>query len=201
MLPYHPALRFKQGKYTAIAKIARDIQRQIQPRFIIPPPKENDPAKGRPLTPDEIAYETGRRIGKSWLFEVAFLDAQYVVSLLGDSGMRTLFRIAQSQNSKLVAVAAVDDLFNPTYAAFLRASTPRIAVFVPYERGDTTRILDGVKSIGCIPEDCVVFVDFNKAPFELEGIERSVATIFDELRRRLINFGTIFLLRRALRLR
>src|SRR5690606_16918624 len=114
--------------------IARDIQRQIQPRFIISPPKENDPAKGRPLTPDEIAHETGRRIGKSWPFEVAFLDAQYVASFLGDSGLRTLFRTAQNQNSKLVAVATVDDLFNPTFAVFLRASSPRIAIFVPYEK-------------------------------------------------------------------
>jgi hypothetical protein len=181
MLPYHPALRFKQGEYTAIAKIARDIQRQIQPRFIIPPPKENDPAKGRPLTPDEIAYETGRRIGKNWPFEVAFLDAHYVASFLGDSGLRTLFRTAQSQNSKLVAVARVDDLFNPTYAAFLRVSVPRIAIFVPYEKVDTKRMLDGIKSIGCAPDDCVVFVDFNKAPFELESIEIAVAAIFDEI--------------------
>ncbi|MBX5135942.1 hypothetical protein HJB80_25375 [Rhizobium lentis] len=181
MLPYHPALRFKQGEYTAIAKIARDIQRQIQPRFIIPPPKESDPAKGRPLTPDEIAYETGRRIGKNWPFEVAFLDAQYVTSFLGDSGLRTLFRTAQSQNNKLVAVATVDDLFNPTFAAFLRASAPRIAIFLPYEKVDTKRILDGIKSIGCAPEDCVVFVDFNKAPFELDGIEIAVAAILDEI--------------------
>jgi hypothetical protein len=181
MLPYHPALRFKQGEYTAIAKIARDIQRKIQPRFIIPPPKENDPAKGRPLTPDEIAYETGHRIGKHWPFEVAFLDAQYVASLLGDSGLSTLFRTAQSQNQKLVAVAPVDDLFNPTYAAFLRASAPRIAIFVHYEKVDTKRMLEGLKLIGCAPEDCVVFVNFNKAPFELKGIETAVAAIFDEI--------------------
>lgn len=181
MLPYHPALRFKQGEYTAIAKIERDIQRQIQPRLIIPPPKESDPAKGRPLTPDEIAYETGRRIGKNWPFEVAFLDAQHVASFLGDAGLRTLFRTAQAQNSKLVAVATVDDLFNPTYAAFLRASAPRIGVFVPYEKLDTQRMREGLKSIGCTPDECVVFVDFNRAPFELEGIEIAVAAIFDEL--------------------
>ncbi|XUM24053.1 beta family protein [Bradyrhizobium oligotrophicum S58] len=43
MLPYHPALRFKQGEYTAGAKIARDIQRHVVPRFIIPPDKSRTP--------------------------------------------------------------------------------------------------------------------------------------------------------------
>ncbi|MGI0523991.1 beta family protein [Rhizobium giardinii] len=181
MLTYHPALRFKQGEYTAIAKVARDIQRQIQPRFILPPPKESDPEKGRSLTPDEIAYETGQRIAKNWPFDIAFLDAQYVASFLGDTGLKRLFRTAQGRNKKLVAVATVDDLFNPIYMTFLRSSAPRIAVFIPYEQVDTSRLLAGIKAIGCSPQDCVVFIDFNKAPFELEGVEVAVAAIFDEL--------------------
>jgi len=181
MLPYHPALRFKQGEYTAIGKIAPDIQRQIQPRFIIPPPKEFDPAKGRPLTAEEIAYESARRIGKSWPFEHAFLDAQYVGSFIGDAGLKKLFSVAQRQNSKLVAVATADDLFNPTFAHFLRASAPRLGVFVHYEKIDIGRVLAGLRAIGCAPEDCVIFVDFNRAPLELKGIEFSVAAILDDV--------------------
>ncbi len=50
MLPYRPALRFKQGEYLAAARIPREIQKYIEPYFIIPPPKERDPEKGGPLT-------------------------------------------------------------------------------------------------------------------------------------------------------
>src|ERR1700739_4131918 len=105
MLPYYPALRFKQGEYTAGAKIARDIQRHIQPRFIIPPPTESDPEKGKQLTADEGAYLTGERIGKHWPLNPAFLDAQFVASQLGNDGLKRLFGVAQQRNKKLVAVA------------------------------------------------------------------------------------------------
>lgn len=88
MLPYHPALRFKQGEYSAGAKIARDIQRHVHPRFIIPPPTESDPEKGGPPTADEIARFTGERIGKHWPLNPAFLDAQFVAPLLGNDVSR-----------------------------------------------------------------------------------------------------------------
>jgi hypothetical protein len=181
MLPYYPALRFKQGEIFAGAKIARDIQRHIQPRFIIPPPKEPDPEKGRPLTADEIAYLTGERIGKYWPVHPAFLDAQFVAPLLGEDDLKKLFRIAQDRNHNLTAVATVTDLFNPIYRAFLRASWPRLGVYLPYENVDANVLLNGVQAIGCTPEDCVLFLDFTGAPFDVDDVAGSVAALFDEL--------------------
>lgn len=181
MLPYHPALRFKQGEYTAGARIAREIQQHVEPRFIIPPPKEADPEKGKPLTADEIASLTGERIGKHWPLYPAFLDAQYVAPMLGNSGLRQLFRAAQGRNRKLAAVATVADLFNPLFAHFLRTSRPRIGIYLPYEEIDTATLLEGVKALGCAPEDCVLFLDFTGAPLEVDGVAASVAAIIDEL--------------------
>ena len=107
MLPYYPALRFKQGEYRACWRIAPDIQRYVLPRFVIPPPKERDPETGSPLTPDEIAHFTGDRIGKHWPLHKAFLDPQYVATALGDAGIKRLFRIAQSRNPNLTAASPV----------------------------------------------------------------------------------------------
>lgn len=181
MLPYHPALRFKQGEYIAGSRIARDIQRHVAPRFIIPPPKEADPEKGKPLTLEEIATLTGDRIGKHWPLYPAFLDAQYVAAALRDDGLKQLFRMAQGRNGKLAAVATVTDLFNPTFRNFLRASRPRIGIYLPYEDVDTAVLLEGVKAVDCVPEDCVLFLDFTGAPLEVDGVAASLAAIFDSL--------------------
>jgi hypothetical protein len=181
MLPYYPALRFKQGEYVASSKLARDIKCQVQPRFIIPPPKDVDPEKGRLLTPDEIAYLTGERIGKHWPHLPAFLDAHFVAKLLGEDGLVRLFEVAQSRNAQLIPTANIKDLFNPIYRRFLGNSCPKVGVYLPYERIDLTLLMEGVRAIGCRSEDCVLFVDFTGAPFEVEGVAGSVAGIFDEL--------------------
>lgn len=181
MLPYYPALRFKRGEYTASAKLALDIQKNVSPRFILPPPKEADPEKGRQLTNDEIAYLTGKRIGKFWPVRSAYLDAQYIAPYLGSAGLRRLFRTAQTENSNLVVVATTEDLNNPLYKDFLRHSSPRIGIYLPYEEIDPSALLKAVKGIGCIPEECVLFVDFTGVPFELTEVAGSVAGIFDEL--------------------
>ncbi|MBX5272618.1 hypothetical protein HJB99_28820 [Rhizobium sp. NLR17b] len=181
MLPYHPALRFKQGEYLATSRIARDVQRHIQPRFILSPPKERDSEKGKPLTEEEIATLTGERIAKHWPLYPAYLDAQYVAPFLNDEGLKTLFRIAQRKNEQLAVVASVQNLHNPIYREFLRASTPRIAVYLPYEGIDIDALLKGVEALGCEPKDCALFVDFTKAPLSMEGVSGSVAGVFDTL--------------------
>ncbi|MBP2236343.1 hypothetical protein J2Z31_002857 [Sinorhizobium kostiense] len=181
MLPYHPALRFKQGEYLATGKVARDIQKHIQPRFILAPPKEKDPEKGKPLTEEEIAVLTGERIAKHWPLYPAYLDAQYVAPFLGDGGLKQLFRIAQRRNEQLAVVATVKDLFNPIYRDFLRSSAPRIGIYLPYEDVDVDSLLKGVKAIGCETTECALFVDFTKAPLSVEGVSGSVAGVFDML--------------------
>lgn len=181
MLPYHPALRFKQGEYLATAKIARDIQRHIQPRFILAPTKEKDPEKGKPLTEEEIAIFTGERIAKHWPLYSAYLDAQYVAPFLGDRGLKQLFRIAQRRNGQLAVIATVKDLFNPVYRDFVRSSAPRIGIHLPYEDVDIDLLLKGVEAIGCETNECALFVDFTGAPLSVDGVSGSIAGVFDAL--------------------
>lgn len=181
MLPYFPGLRFKQGEYTASARIAPDIQQHVQPRFIIPPPKEADPEKGRPLTNDELAYLTGERIGKFWPLYPAFLDAHYIAPHLGENGLHRMLTTAQRRNNKLAVVATVDDLHNPIYRTFLRSIPPRIGIYLPYEEVDPDAVIKAVNAIGCAPQDCVIFLDFAGAPFEMDGVAGSVASLFDTL--------------------
>jgi hypothetical protein len=78
-------------------------------------------------------------------------------------------------------VATAADLFNPIFRGFLSASRPRLGIYIPYERVNTKLLLEGVKAVGCVPEDCVLFVDFTGAPFALDGVAGSVAGLFDEL--------------------
>lgn len=182
MLPYHPALRAKKGEYYAGAKIARDIQKHVQPRFIIPPPRERDPEKGAPLTPDEIAHLTGERIGKHWPLFPAFLDPQFVASVLGDNGLRKMFDIAQSRNKNLVAVATLTELQNPIYRAFICSTWPKLGVHVGYDEIDRDLLAKGMETIGCSPQDCFIFVDFTGADLTPNIATDSVSGIIELLR-------------------
>lgn len=197
MLPYRPALRFKQGEYLAAARIPRDIQKHIEPYFIIPPPKERDPEKGGPLTADEIAHLTGERIGKYWPFYRAYLDAQYVLPLLRNEGLTRMFQTAQARNPKLVPAVTLSQLQNPVWQKFLRQNAPRLALHLPFEELDEGALTEGLKAIGCRAEDVDVFFDFTGAPFDMDDIAASVAGQFDALAeiapwRRIIFQGSAF---------
>ena len=179
MLPYHPTLRLKQGEYVAASRIAPGIQKYVRPRFVICPPKERDPEKGEPLTPDEIAHLSGERMGKYWPMRSAFVDPQFVAPALGDSGLETLFRIARGRNPNLIPVATVNDLFNPVYSTFLRSTSPRLGVYVPYSEVEPENLLEGLRAIGSSPQDTVVFVDFTGTDLTPEIAAGSVAGILD----------------------
>lgn len=181
MLPYHPTLRLKLGEYVAASRIAPDIQKHVRPRFVICPPKERDPEKGAPLTPDEIAHYSGERMGKYWPVRPAFVDAQFVAHTLGDSGLKTLFRIAQGRNPNLIPVATVADLFNPVYRDFLRSASPRLGVYLPYSEVEPDVLLEGLRAIGASPQDTVVFVDFTGTDLTPSLAAETVAGIFDYL--------------------
>ncbi len=43
MLPYRPALRFKQGEYNAAGRIRPAMQKYVRPFFILPPLVEKGP--------------------------------------------------------------------------------------------------------------------------------------------------------------
>ena len=75
---YVPALRLKQGEYRGLRRLSPDIAEKILPRLVIPPPKERDPEKRRPMTKDEIIYETGRRVADHWPLRDALIDVQFL---------------------------------------------------------------------------------------------------------------------------
>ena len=110
MLPYRPALRFKQGEYNAAGRIRPTMQKHVRPYFILPPLIEKDPELGRVLTHDEIAYVTGERIGKHWPRYPAYMDAQYVMREPSDEGISRLFQVARARNPNLIAVIPASDL-------------------------------------------------------------------------------------------
>ncbi len=105
MFHYHPGLRFKLGEYTAVGRLPSDIKKFIEPRFILPPLTETDPALGRLPTVDEIAVLTGDRVGKHWSFGRGFLDTNYIAPDLGDKGLLRLFSTVWSRNPNVVPVA------------------------------------------------------------------------------------------------
>ena len=111
----------------------------------------------------------------------AFVDTQFVKPDIGDDGVKTLYRIAQGRNPKLIPTATVSDLFNPIFRAFLAPSRPRLGVYVPYADVDPALLLEGLKVVGCDPADAVIFIDFTGADLNPTIAPGSVAAIFDQL--------------------
>lgn len=181
MLPYHPALRFKRGEYLAAAKLPRDIQRRVEPYFIVPPPQERDPEKGETLTPDEIAYHTGERIGKHWPIHRAYLDAQYVLPAIQESGMKRMFQIARARNDKLVPVVTARQLHLPIWRTLLRSTRPRLAIHLPFGELDGDILTAGLRAVGCKADDCDIFIDFTGADLTPEIAADVVSGALDRL--------------------
>ncbi len=179
MLPYYPALRGKPGEFAACGRVALRYQAHICPRFIVPPPSEPDPEKGRVPTLDEIAHMMGDRMGKSWPMHPAFVDVQYASDALGDDGVEALFRIALEVNDKLVPVFTIPDLMNSARRKLLRGSVGA-GIYLDFEEADPSMVLEGIKSQGLRSEECVLFVDFTGAPLG-EDFAPAIAEIFDQL--------------------
>lgn len=180
MLVYHPALRFKLGEYTAAARIRPDMQKHIEPRFILPPLKERDPEKGGPLTPDEIGTVSGERIGKHWPLHRAFLDARHVTPYLDEVSHEKLYRIAQARNPNLVIVAGAHELSNPVFRTVLRSSAPRLAIQVPFGEVTPQEIASQLIQLGCKPSECFIFLDLMGANLEPDVAAEPIAAQFQQ---------------------
>ena len=181
MLPYYPAFRAKSGEYAALNHTPNELKASIFPRLIIPPPEERDLEKGEPLTPDEVATFTGRRIYQNWYRHSAFIDTQFVRDFIGPEGTLKLFRLARVHSANLVAVATVDDLFAPHFRELVNPTLPGIGVYLRYEDIDIHRLLEGLAVVGCAPEKSVVFLDFADAPLDIPEAASSVAGAIEDL--------------------
>lgn len=179
MLPYYPGLRFKEGEYVAAGKLPGDVQRYVEPRFVLPSLTEPDPAMDRLLTLDEIAHVTGDRVGKHWPLRRAFLDTHFIARDLGDVALLRLFRTVWGRNPKIVPVARLSDLFNPVFLK-LRCNGPtKLAVLVGYEEANAELIANALKFAELEPSECVIFVDFTGAPLDPKIATGSVSGVLD----------------------
>lgn len=180
MFPYYPALRAKPGEFAACGRLAARFQEHICPRFVVPPPTESDPEKGRVPTLDEVAYMMGDRLGKSWPHRRAFLDPQFAAAALGDDGVATLFRMATAVNSRLVPVLTLEDLANPNRQALIRDGAVRAGVYLDFEEANPATLVEAVGKAGIGPEHCVLFVDFTGAPLGAD-FAPNIGEVFDQL--------------------
>lgn len=179
MLPYYPGLRFKQGEYTAAGKLPADVQRFIEPRFVLPSLTEPDPALERTPTVDEVAHLTGDRVGKHWPIRRAFLDTHFIARDLGDVGLLRLFRTVWGRNPQIVPVARLTDLVNPLFRNLRCDGPTKLALLVGDEEADGEAITEALKTAGLEASDCVIFVDFTGAPLDPKIATGSVSTVLD----------------------
>lgn len=131
MYDYHPALRFKQGEYTAAWKVSKGVQDRIVPLFIIPPPKEHDPELDRVPTLDEIGYLTGERIGKHWPIRAAYLDTQYFADDLCDEGVERLFDVARQKIHASFPLHELVTYLTRCFKSLLLRGFPRLGFMFP----------------------------------------------------------------------
>lgn len=181
MLPYYPGLRFKQGEYTAAGKLPADVQRFIEPRFVLPSLTETDPALERRPTVDEIAYLTGDRVRKHWPIRRAFLDTHFIARDLGDLGLLRLFRTVWGRNTQIVPVARLTDLVNPLFRNLRCSGTTKLAVLVGDEEADGEAITEALRTAGLEASDCIIFVDFTGAPLDPKIATGSVSGVLERV--------------------
>lgn len=181
MLPYRPALRFKQGEYTAAGSIRADVQKYVRPYYILPPMIEQDPELGRALTHDEIATVTGRRIAKHWPLYPAYLDTQYMLESASQEGIIRLYQVARAQNANLIAVAPASDLANPIWQNLALDVFPRLAIHLRAEELDGDELAKGMDALGIEAADCEIFVDFSDLELGMEDVVSVVNGILDAL--------------------
>jgi hypothetical protein len=173
---YVPALRLKQGEYRGLQRLSPDVADKILPRFVIPPPKERDPEKRRPLTKDEIVYETGRRIAAHWPLRDALLDVRFLFKDFGEvessEWLPRIFDVAREAGAKPIPMASLSDAFAPRIIGVRKTlgkeGVTKIGVRVEYTEIDDdlpAKMAALLAALGVSPDDCTVLADFADADF------------------------------------
>jgi hypothetical protein len=173
---YVPALRLKQGEYRGLRRLSPDIADKILPRLVVPPPKERDPEKKRPLTKDEIIYETGRRIANHWPLRDTLLDVRFLFGEFGEiesaEWLPRIFDIARDAGAKPMPMAVLSDATAPRIIGVRRAlaegNASKIGICVNFAEMDDNlpaRIDVLMTALGVRPDDCTVLADFAEADF------------------------------------
>ena len=178
---YRPALRFKEGEYTALAALPEDMRREITPFFVIPPLSERDPEKGRSIRSDEIAYVTGERIGRYWPMRSAYIDLRFVLPDIADEDVARLFRQAATKNECLIPVVPALDANRGVWKGIVRKEIPRVAIYISHSDLDDELLSDALIAIDVDASECELFVDFTGAELRPDIAAESVAASLEEL--------------------
>ncbi|WGM32716.1 beta family protein [Brevundimonas sp. NIBR11] len=189
---YFPKLRLKQGEYLALRDLANDVAQHVAPHIVAPPPKERDPEKGRPLTNDEMVYETGRRVGQYWPMRPCLLDAGFLVDALGEAEagewLPRLFRVAVDSAALPTPVFGLGDIegaLGPAVQRTLAVTQDGIAIRVTLtdllDPDLTTRLHRALLKLVLKPHECVLILDFSQADLTLFGVHETVIGSFRQI--------------------
>lgn len=173
---YVATVRLKQGEYLALSETSSDVAERLLPHFVLPPPKDRDPEKGRVLTTDEIVYENGLRVGKYWPFRTCLLDPRFLFKRLGTSEAKVwlprLFRTAANSNARAIPVCTLADLEGDRLQAFQAITNPGdvgVALRLTLrDLGDErlqNRVHAALLKIVALPSQCILVLDLSGADF------------------------------------
>lgn len=187
---YAPVLRLKQGEYLALADLRPDVAGHVIPHLIPPPPKERDPEKGRPLTPDEMVHETGRRVAQYWPYRPCFLDPRFLFEPLGIDGsaawLTTLFKVATDRGGRPVPMFALDDYEGDRFSG-IGAVIDGVGVGLGI-RLTLTDLVDInlrdrlhqvlLKRVRAKPDSCTLILDMTEADLSLPDTHELLAAFY-----------------------
>jgi len=190
LMCYVPAVRFKQGEYRGLGRLAADVADRIAPRLVMPPPKDRDQEKGRRLTQDEILHLTGRRIAQHWGMREAFLEPRFLFAEFGETEsvnwLPRLFKVARDASAVLIPVATLNDLLGARSQAFklVLANDMETRIALRVQSGEIDRHLAGrvtavMDRLDVIPPECALLLDFADA--DLTNVDAVASVISNTL--------------------
>lgn len=172
---YFPVVRLKEGERNALISLARPVADRIEPRFVLPPPKERDTETGRVLSQDEFIYLSGKRIGQYWPMRVCYVECRYLFKEYGDSDAEAwlprLFEVTRNSSGLPVPLASLEEAVGAGAAAFKKALPTNVDIKFGLrvcfgDLGDDdlkSRIAAALSSIAVSSRQTVVFLDFADA--------------------------------------
>jgi hypothetical protein len=190
---YAPVLRLKQGEYLALADLRPDVAAHVIPHLIPPPPKEWDPEKGRRLLPDEMVYETARRVAQYWAFRPCLLDPRFLFEPLGEAEapawLERLFKVATSASGRPIPVFELADYEGARLPGILTVvDGVGVGVAIRLSLTDLVdvklrerlhRVL--LKQLRLKPDSCALILDMSQADLSLPDVHEMIITFFEQV--------------------
>lgn len=190
---YAPVLRLKQGEYRALADLRSDVASHVIPHLIAPPPKERDPEKGRLLTPEEMVYETGRRVALYWPYRPCFLDPRFLFGALGAEDCATwltkLFKVATDGGGRPVPVFTLSDYEGARFSGIASVIDGsgvglgiRLTLTDLVDVGLRDRLHRALlKRIRLKPDNCTLILDMSEADLSLPEMHELLSAFYMQI--------------------